>query len=58
VEVTVSPEPSADELDQILLFAAMAALGILITIDEMFGHVPVGRILPAISAEIQAIQAA
>ena len=58
VEVTVAPEPSKDELDQTLLFAAMAILGILIAIDEMFGHVPAGRVLPAIGAEIQAIQGA
>jgi hypothetical protein len=58
VEVTVAPEPSKDELDQTLLFAAMAFLGILIAIDEMFGHVPAGRVLPAIGAEIQAIQGA
>jgi uncharacterized protein DUF5677 len=58
VEIIVSPEPSKDELDQTLLFAAMSVLGILGTLDEMFGRVPAGRVLPTISVEIQAIQAA
>ena len=56
IEVTVTPEPSQSELDQTLLFACMATLGILGTIDEMFGHVPAGQFLPTISNEIQSIQ--
>lgn len=35
----VRPEVSQAELDQTLIFAGMAVLGLLGIIDEMFGHV-------------------
>jgi hypothetical protein len=34
----------------------MAVLGILGTIDEMFDHLPAGKVLQSISDEIKSIQ--
>jgi hypothetical protein len=56
IEVVAGPESKQEELDQTLLFACMAVLGILGAVDEMFGRVPAGRALPAISDEIRSIQ--
>jgi hypothetical protein len=58
IEVVAGPESKPEELDQTLLFACMAVLGILGAVDEMFGRVLAGRALPAISDAIRSIQEA
>ena len=56
IEIIADPKAKQDELVQTLLFASMAVLGILGTIDEMFGHVSAGKVLQSISEEIKSIQ--
>jgi len=56
VEVVVRPEVSHAELDQTLIFADMAVLGLLGVIDEMFGHVAPSGALVRLRDELQALQ--
>ncbi|HEY6618725.1 MAG TPA: DUF5677 domain-containing protein [Steroidobacteraceae bacterium] len=56
VEFHPYPEPSRAELDQTLLFASMAVLGLLGTVNEMFGGLPTGASLIALRDEHQALQ--
>jgi hypothetical protein len=56
VEFDVRPQARQDELDQTLLFASMAVLGLLGTVDDMFGGLPVGKSLPTLRDELQALQ--
>jgi hypothetical protein len=56
IDIIAGPEAKQGELDQTLLFASMAVLGILGTIDEMFGHLPAGKVLQSISDEMKSIQ--
>jgi hypothetical protein len=56
VEVVVRPEVSQAELDQTLIFAGMAVLGLLGVIDEMFGHVAPSGTLVRLRDELQALQ--
>jgi hypothetical protein len=56
VEVVVRPDVNQAELDQTLIFAGMAVLGLLGVIDEMFGHVaPSGNLL-RLRDELHALQ--
>lgn len=56
VEVVVRPEVSQAELDQTLIFAGMAVLGLLGIIDEMFAHVASSGTLVRLRDELQALQ--
>jgi hypothetical protein len=56
VEVVVRPDVSQAELDQTLLFAGMAVLGLLGVIDEMFGHVAPSGTLVRLRDELQTLQ--
>jgi hypothetical protein len=56
VEVVVRREVSQAELDQTLIFAGMAVLGLLGIIDEMFGHVAPSGTLVRLRDELQALQ--
>lgn len=56
MEIDAHPAAEQGELDQTLLFASMAVLGLLGSIDEMFGGVPIGESLPALRGELQALQ--
>jgi hypothetical protein len=47
---------SQAELDQTLIFAGMAVLGLLGVIDEMFGHVAPSGTLVRLRDELQALQ--
>lgn len=56
VEVVVRPEVNQTELDQTLIFADMAVLGLLGVVDEMFGHVAPSGALVRLRDELQALQ--
>jgi hypothetical protein len=56
VEVVVRPDVNQAELDQTLLFAGMAVLGLLGVIDQMFGHVAPSGTLVRLRDELQALQ--
>ena len=56
VEVVIRPEVSQAELDQTLIFAGMAVLGLLGIIDEMFVHVAPSGTLVRLRDELQALQ--
>jgi hypothetical protein len=56
VEVVVRPDVSQSELDQTVLFAGMAFLGLLGVVDEMFGHVAPAGALVQLRDELQALQ--
>jgi len=56
VEFNVRPEARQEELNQTLLFTGMAVLGVLGTVDDMFGALPVGKSLPGLRDELQALQ--
>ena len=56
VEVVVRPAVSQAELDQTLIFAGMAVLGLLGVVDEMFGHVAPSGALVRLRDELQALQ--
>ena len=56
MEVVVRPDVSQAELDQTLIFAGMAVLGLLGIIDEMFAHVASSGTLVRLRDELQALQ--
>lgn len=52
----VQPEATEDELDETLLFACIALLGIMVVVNEMVGFTEAGKTLPEINHQLQVLQ--
>jgi hypothetical protein len=55
-EFDVRPTTKQAEIDQTLLFTAMAVLGMLGTMDDMVGGLPTGKLLRGVADQLQALQ--